>query len=146
MTKIAADSLFTPEQVADRLGLHVRTVRRYIREGRLSAVRLGRRYRVTRAALEAFAGITPDPATPTGRPVADVSIVIGIDDLDHEAVERLTTHVMASVSGRRDRTTPVRVDASHDPERRRLKLIVSGDLAAAMSMLALVNALLGDIR
>ena len=35
MTGAQADRLFTPEQVADQLGLHVRTVRRYIREGRL---------------------------------------------------------------------------------------------------------------
>lgn len=144
MTDVTTNPLLTPEQVADRLGLHVRTVRRYIREGRLSAVRVGRRYRVTEAALAAFAGIPSDPAAAPGRPATDVSTVIGIDDLDPDAAERLTTHVMASVSGRRDRTAPVRVDAIHDPQRRRLKLVLSGDLAATMSLLALVNALLGE--
>ena len=48
------------EQVAERLGLHVKTVRNYVRDGRLKAVRIGKQYRIARADLEALTG-RPEP-------------------------------------------------------------------------------------
>ena len=46
--------VLTPEQVADYLQIRRDTVYRYIREGKLPAVRLGRSYRVTRENLDVF--------------------------------------------------------------------------------------------
>ena len=43
--------------MADRLGLHVKTVRHYVRDGRLKAVRIGKQYRIARADLEALTGV-----------------------------------------------------------------------------------------
>ena len=40
------NSLFTPEQVAEILQVHVLTIYSYIRRGKLDAIRLGRSYRV----------------------------------------------------------------------------------------------------
>jgi excisionase family DNA binding protein len=57
------EELFSVEQVADRLGLHVRTVRAYVRDGRLKAVRIGKQYRIARADLEALTG-GPVPPSP----------------------------------------------------------------------------------
>ncbi len=45
------DELLSVEQVAELLGLHVRTVRNYVRDGRLKAVRIGKQYRITRTDL-----------------------------------------------------------------------------------------------
>ena len=39
-------NLLTPEQVAEILQVHVLTVYSYIRKGKLSAIRLGRSYRI----------------------------------------------------------------------------------------------------
>ena len=49
-------TLYSVEQVAERLGLHVRTVRNYVRDGRLKAVRIGKQYRIAREDLEALTG------------------------------------------------------------------------------------------
>lgn len=50
------DEWLDVEQVADELGVHVETVRKWIREKQLNAVSLGRRggYRIRRSALEDF--------------------------------------------------------------------------------------------
>jgi excisionase family DNA binding protein len=50
------DELLNVEQVADELGVHVETIRKWIREKQLNAVYLGRRggYRIRRSALEEF--------------------------------------------------------------------------------------------
>jgi excisionase family DNA binding protein len=44
--------LMTPEQVAEILQIHVLTVYSYIRQGKLSAIRLGRNYRISPDDLE----------------------------------------------------------------------------------------------
>ena len=40
------NNLFTPEQVAGILQVHVLTIYSYIRRGKLTAIRLGRHYRI----------------------------------------------------------------------------------------------------
>jgi len=52
---------YSVDQVASLLGLHVKTVRGYVRDGRLKAVRIGKQYRITREDLEAFAGQPVEP-------------------------------------------------------------------------------------
>ena len=52
----------TPRQVADQLGVTVRTVQRWIADGRLPATRVGGRVRVSRSSLSAVA---TTPAAPT---------------------------------------------------------------------------------
>ena len=47
-------ALFTPEQVAEILRLHVSTVYSYIRQGKLDVIRLGRNYRITSNDLVLF--------------------------------------------------------------------------------------------
>jgi len=48
------DELLTVKQVAELLQLHEMTIRRYIKNGKLEAVRIGRNVRVPRRAVEAF--------------------------------------------------------------------------------------------
>jgi len=45
---------YTPQEVADLLKLRVVTVYDYIKMGKLTAARLGNRYRIAREDLEAF--------------------------------------------------------------------------------------------
>ncbi|GHO56636.1 helix-turn-helix domain-containing protein [Ktedonobacter robiniae] len=49
-----ADELLTIDQVASELQLHPDTIRRYIREKRLRATRVGGRLRVRRSELDRF--------------------------------------------------------------------------------------------
>ncbi|MEV6492893.1 helix-turn-helix domain-containing protein [Actinoplanes sp. NPDC051633] len=124
----------SPEQVAERLGLHVRTVRGYIRDQRLHAVRIGKQYRIARADLDAFIG-RPAPA----RPRAEVSAVIEIADVDRVLADRLSTLVVAGAQQRLARAQVI-----YDGERSRLKVIVIGDVPAATDVLHALEGLLGD--
>jgi excisionase family DNA binding protein len=65
------DDTLTPRQVADELGVTVRTVQRWIADGRLDATRIGSRVRVSRSSL---ASVTDRPATPP--PAAITSLLI----------------------------------------------------------------------
>jgi excisionase family DNA binding protein len=51
----------TPREVADQLGVTVRTVQRWIADGRLAGTRVGSRVRVSRSSLSAVAGVNVAP-------------------------------------------------------------------------------------
>lgn len=48
------DSYYTVDQVAEILHMHVKTVRRYIREGKLPAAKVGKQWRITGHDLSLF--------------------------------------------------------------------------------------------
>ncbi|MQS15475.1 helix-turn-helix domain-containing protein [Streptomyces kaniharaensis] len=131
---------YSVEQVAELLGLHVRTVRGYIRDGRLAATRIGKQYRIARADLEALTG-APVAAPAAARRRAEVSSVVRIEEIDRAAVDRLTTTVMAAIAGPRDGGRPLHVEAVHDEEHRTLRLIVLGDPADTAALLTIVHTL-----
>lgn len=136
------EAWYSVEQVADLLGLHVKTVRNHIREARLRAVRIGKHYRIARDDLEAF----------TGRPVAErepvrrhrrveVTSVVQIDAIGKEEMERLGTYVVASLNTRSG-GPHVHVQTAYDEERASMKIIVTGDIEPGAEVLRLVGALL----
>ncbi|NUT92931.1 MAG: helix-turn-helix domain-containing protein [Saccharothrix sp.] len=129
--------MYSVEQVAERLGLHVRTVRGYIRGGRLKAVRIGKQYRIARADLAALLG-RPDPPR---RPV-EVSTVVEVDGVDRSGADRLGTLVLASVGASPDPANPLRVQTLFDEERNRMKILVFGGPAATAEVLQLLAAVL----
>ncbi|MGA5821262.1 helix-turn-helix domain-containing protein [Kitasatospora sp. NPDC094028] len=127
---------YSVEQVAELLGLHVRTVRGYIRDGRLAATRIGKQYRIARADLEALTGA---PAAAPARRRAEVSAVVRIEDVDRAEADRLSTAVLAAVAGPRESGRPLHVEAVHDPQGRTLRLILLGDPADTAALLAIVH-------
>ena len=50
----AMETFYTPEEVADQLKIHLQTVLRYIRDGKLKAVKLDKGYRVSDSDFQAF--------------------------------------------------------------------------------------------
>jgi len=137
------NELYSVDQVAERLGLHVRTVRNYVRDGRLKAVRIGKQYRIARESLEALTGPeTSTAGTPAGTRHVEVSSIVEIDAIDSESAGRITTALMAGAKGGPDPQAPLRIDTIFDPERARLKVILTGSLGATTSLLKFINAYL----
>lgn len=137
------EEMYSVEQVADLLGLHVRTVRGYIRSGRLKAVRIGKQYRIARADLEALTG-RPQPAARPGTPL-EVSSIVQIDGVDRAAADRLGTLVQAGANNPRDRRHPLRIQTVHDEERNRMKIVILGGAADTADVLHLLDGVLdGD--
>ncbi len=137
--------LYSVDQVAERLGLHVRTVRNYVRDGRLKAVRIGKQYRIAREHLEALTGHpAPVPGTqrePLRRHV-EVSSIVQIEAIGFDAASRVTNALMAAAKGRPDGDDSLRIDTIYDRERSRLKVILSGGAATTASLLKFITAYL----
>lgn len=133
-----SQDLYSVEQVAELLNLHVKTVRNYVREGRLKAIRIGKQYRISGEDLAAM----------TGRPVAsfrpepvrrerhiEVSSIVEIDAVSPETANRLTNSLMGVASG-------IRIEAIYDRERGRMKIILVGGMDQNTSYFKFINAIL----
>jgi excisionase family DNA binding protein len=141
--------LYTIEEVAGLLNLHVKTVRRYVRDGRLKAKRIGKEYRVARADLTEFAGDiraaeAPAPAPRTRHVIS--SSVVDVDVISPEETHRVTTLVMASLNSRKGEPDFPRVDTIYYPEQAKLRITMTASLVVTCELLRMIDALLEDGR
>ncbi|WP_214323855.1 helix-turn-helix domain-containing protein [Nonomuraea sediminis] len=125
--------MYSVEQVAKLLGLHVKTVRGYVRDGRLNAVRIGKQYRISPEDLAAFTG-APKPARHL-----EASTIVQLDGTDRVEVDRLSTLLLAAAEG-------VRVEIVYDESRATVKIIILGGVAETAGLLNLVEVVTQDRR
>ncbi|MEU0490005.1 helix-turn-helix domain-containing protein [Nocardiopsis changdeensis] len=130
---------YSVDQVAELLGLHVKTVRGYIRDGRLAATRIGKQYRIRREDLEAFGGGPVEAPEPQGPASAEVSAVVRLEGVDRDRADRVTTLLTAAAATPGQGRPPVHVQAVHDPGARSLRLVILGDAAGTAALLDLVD-------
>ncbi|MCX4782312.1 helix-turn-helix domain-containing protein [Streptomyces sp. NBC_01264] len=142
--------LYSVGEVAELLGLHVRTVRNYVRDGRLKAVRIGKQYRISRADFEALtsrpapaAAEDPGATGETPRRHVEVSSIVQIDAIGPDAASRLANLVTASAQSPRATPAALRVQTVYDKERARMKIVILGDAATTADLLNLVDGVLG---
>ncbi|MFT8637922.1 MAG: helix-turn-helix domain-containing protein [Pseudoclavibacter sp.] len=157
--------LLSVVDVAARLRLDPRTVRAYIRSGRLPAVRIGKQYRIRAVDLAAFvrngrhaAGtVAPEPEPEPepepseklreGRPAesgqvsTDAAVVLRIDAGSTPARDRLVR--MMNTIGFSEGAA---MQVIAEPRSTRLRVLGSGSLAAAAGMLANTAAALKAVE
>jgi excisionase family DNA binding protein len=136
-----SQDLFTVLEVASRLGLHVKTVRRFVREGKLKATRIGKQYRIARSDLEALTG-QPIPASDRETALRhrhiEVSSIVQIDAISEEESTQLAHSLAEYVYGRAANDEPLRIETTYDRHLGRMKIILLGSVSgtgAAMKMI-----------
>lgn len=137
-----APELYSIDQVADLLQLHVKTVRNYVRVGRLRARRIGKQYRIAKEDIEALLGrpvVEFDPNAVSSHGRVCVSTVVRIEALSRGAADRLTTLLMGAVRAERRDEEPVRLESMYDQERNELKVVVFGGPRWSASLLELIS-------
>src|SRR5579862_4848861 len=128
--------LYSVEQVAELLHLHVKTVRNYVKEGRLKAIRIGKQYRIAGEDLAALTGrpaasFRPEPVRRERH--IEVSSIVEIDAVSPETANRLM--VMPAESG-------MRVEVIYNRERAQLKVVLIGSMEQNASYFKLINVIL----
>lgn len=132
------EDLYSVDRVAELLGLHVKTVRQYVREGRLKAVRIGKQYRIAGEDLAALTGrpaasFRPEPVRRTRH--VEVSSIVEIDAISPETANRLTVAIMGGAQG-------IRVEAIYNRERGHLKIILVGDMEKNAAYFKMITTIL----
>lgn len=133
-----SEEVYTVEQFAERLKLHPKTVLRFIREGRLRAVRVGKSYRILRSDLEAMTGARrQDRAEPALR----VTSIADMADVSPELAQRLARQLPAARMSQAAHPESMSLDVVYDPARRHLKVVIVGSATDTATMLQLVQVL-----
>lgn len=138
--------LYSVDDVADLLGLHVKTVRGYVRDGRLKATRIGKQYRIARPDLEAFTGqpaAAPARETVLRQRHVEVSSIVQVDAIDPGTMSRLANLVGAAVTHGRG-GAGLRVETIYDEERAVLKIVILGAVDRTAEVLRIIGAMLAD--
>ncbi len=134
--------LYSIVEVAELLGLHVKTVRNYIHEGRLKHTRVGKQYRIARADLDAFTGGALTSGQPAQAPLETaVSSVVELNGINNASAMRISS-LITSVGKGRHESQALQVQAVHDPARARLKLIIVGSLDTTRALFGMLEQLL----
>jgi excisionase family DNA binding protein len=118
-----SELIVTVEQAAEQLRLHPKTVLRYIHDGRLEATRLGKSYRIPRAALAAFAGIAAGAKSDAG---ARTTCITDLPGMTVEAAERLATFLQSAALTGDAGTPPLHLQTAYDPRAQILKVVMIG--------------------
>jgi excisionase family DNA binding protein len=135
------------EEAAKILGLHPKTVRRLIHDGRLKAARVGRKWRIARKTLDVFLGSStaegssPTPRRQAGPRTMRVSAVVNIDDIDREQDLRISSTVQAVFMADAPDREQTRYDHFYYPEEKRSQLALWGSPSFVGNMLQLLSQL-----
>lgn len=122
----------------------MKTVRGYVRDGRLPAARVGRRYRIGADGLEAFTRQAVAPSRERRAGAVEVSSIVQIDDVDRALADRVSTLVTSTAGSGPQADGRLRVEMAYDEGKARMKVIVLGGPESTAELLRLVGALLGD--
>ncbi len=131
-----SNAILTVEEVSSFLNLKETTVRKFIRDGKLKARKIGKQWRISKDCLDAFVGRDANTPLRTEREEADddaanrhisVSTVIDMRGVDREEGDRLSAAISAALNGKGDAYGPVRFDYVYYTEERKARFLLWGD-------------------
>lgn len=138
---------YSPDEVAELLNLHVRTVRRFIHEGRLKAVQVGKQYRIAARELDALVGArrgTEGAAQPNRRRRIVVSTTVDVDGIGPGEQERLVALLLGAFQSLQGQQSSRRLDSVYYADEQRLRLLLNADLDTTNAVLGMLRGLLED--
>jgi excisionase family DNA binding protein len=135
-----SEEVYTVEQFAERLKVHPKTVLRFIKEGRVRAVKVGRAYRILRSDLEAFGVVLPRAGGARATAIVDIPNV-GPERAQQIARTLSTTRMGAEAAGE-----PMSINVAHDPVAKQVKVILVGAPLDVAALLRVVDVLLEQGR
>ena len=156
-----SEEVYTVEQFAERLKLHPKTVLRFIKDGRLRAVKVGKSYRILRTemeamvtgysseefsgAIDAFRGMLERKAAPTRvRADARVTSIVDLAGVAPDRAERMARMLPAVRTVQRAQADDMNIEVIYDPARQHLKVLIVGSPGDTAAMLKMVEVLAGS--
>ena len=139
--------MYNVSQLSEILDLHPKTVRRFIRDGKIRATKIGREWRVRKEDLQQYAHgelankpSEPQPTTPLSSRV-QVSAVIEINEGHPEEVSRISNSLIAALNSKDPSWGRSRYDLLYHPKTRKARFILNGTPLFIRTLLEMVEVL-----
>lgn len=133
------EKYYTVEQIAGLLQMHPKTVQRYIREGKLRAVKVGKGWRVSGHDLSVFTESVPPAADHA--PTTVVSCVADIFAADRDAAIRMMNALGAAHTSKPPEYGQGSIQAQYIPEEEKLRVSLYGSARFTAAMLDAIAVL-----
>jgi excisionase family DNA binding protein len=143
------EELFTVDRVAEKVGLHPRTVRRFIREGRLRAKKIGKQWRILSRDLDELIGKeAADEEAPGDRRTGRIQVSAVVDILvdDEAAAARVFNSMLAAVTGKGPEYGAVHYESLYLRDERKARLMFWGDAAFIGGALVTVHKISSSLE
>lgn len=121
-----SSDLLSVDQVAQILGLHSRTVRRFIQEARLKAKKVGKEWRVLRTDLDVLTGREPSIQERVSNGM-QVSAVADVFVANQEEATRVFNSMLAAVTAKGPEYGVEHYQSLHIKDDRKARLMFWGD-------------------
>ncbi|MEY8353414.1 helix-turn-helix domain-containing protein [Lachnospiraceae bacterium 54-53] len=160
------EKFFTINEVAEILGLHHKTIRGFISDGKLSAIKAGKQWRIKKVDLDHFMGLennqkpvtdrdnmqinidgesiqltteNPRPDTKTNR--IRISTVIDIKEVDKVKFERISNTLLALMNSKDETFEHATVHMKYDESGNQCKILLWGNSDYIREMISIVTIL-----
>lgn len=142
------EKFYTVEQVSEMLNMHPKTIQRYIREGKLRAVKFGKGWRVSGHDLSVFTEGAP-ACEPAGMLESDeecsanASSVVEINEVTKRRAIRITNALTAALNSKPPELGRCSMNAQYIEALRQVRVTLWGELAVVERMLGAIGSLIG---
>ncbi|MBI9012438.1 MAG: helix-turn-helix domain-containing protein [Clostridiales bacterium] len=139
------NNYYTVDQVAKLLEMHPKTIRKFIREGKLQASRVGKQYRITGHDLSVFTGSEQTEMIVTGQPSeVKVSTVVDMDNISSDEAQKISNLLLASTNHRDEKYGQVTLKNQYIKSENKLRIMIWGNLEFTQIMLESIQMLVED--
>lgn len=127
------EQYFTVEQISTLLQMHPKTVQRYIREGKLRAVKVGKGWRVSGHDLSVFT--ESESASSSEMPTAVVSSVADVYAANKDAAIRMMNALTAALNSKPASYGQSSMQTQYFPQEQKLRITLYGGARFNAAML-----------
>ena len=132
------ETYYTVEQISQMLQMHPKTVQRYIREGKLRAVKVGKGWRISGHDLSVFTESVPKNGE---APTAVVSCVADVYAADKSTAIRITNTLEAGLNSKPAGYGECSLQTQYIPEEQKLRVTLYGNARVCAAMLETIAML-----
>ena len=154
------DRFYTVDQIAEILGMHHKTIRKFITEGKLRANKVGKQWRIAGHDLSTFMEnnnvkinnkvevendniefSTSDSGVRSSHNKMNISAVVDINEVNMDECRRVSNMLLALMNTRDSKMSNSTINIKHYPKENNLKVMLWGDTEFIKEMLDFISIL-----
>ena len=159
------NQFYTIDKIAEILGMHHKTIRKFITEGKLAASKVGKQWRISGHDLSIFMeknnvkindkkhsedsnidSISNGEVTDIINEKINVSTVVDINDVDKDQYFRISNTLIAVMNCKDSKMSKSTINIKYDEKASRLKILLWGNIGFIEDMLSSISMLVEQPR